>query len=115
MTRAQSFLRFSYRPTRAMRRRSSRAPRPRSIAFSMTRIILGGFVVWLAYGVHGNESSSAEAAMLVASTLLRDPEAAKILDDVVVIIDPLDTFARAQAWGPSQGLRSTLAGSDGRA
>src|SRR5207302_10353520 len=31
---------------------------------------------WLAYGVHGNESSSATASMLTASTLLRDPDAA---------------------------------------
>jgi hypothetical protein len=46
-------------------------------------------VVWLAFGVHGNESSSSEAAMQVASTLLRDPEAAKILDNLVVLIDPL--------------------------
>ena len=46
-------------------------------------------VVWLAYGVHGNESSSAEAAMQVAATLLRDPDARKLLDDAVVIIDPL--------------------------
>lgn len=43
-------------------------------------------VVWLAFGIHGNESSSAEAAMQVASTLLRDPA---VLDDLVVIIDPL--------------------------
>lgn len=47
-------------------------------------------IAWLAYGVHGNESSSSEASMLVASTLLRDPEAAKILDHVVVLIDPLE-------------------------
>jgi len=47
-------------------------------------------IVWLAFGVHGNESSSAEAAMFVASTLLRDPEAARLLDDVVVVIDPLE-------------------------
>jgi hypothetical protein len=46
-------------------------------------------IVWLGYGVHGNESSSAEAAMMTASTLLRDPDAAKILDNVVVLIDPL--------------------------
>ncbi|HEX9500850.1 MAG TPA: M14 metallopeptidase family protein [Thermoanaerobaculia bacterium] len=46
-------------------------------------------IVWLAYGVHGNESSSAEASMLTASTLLRDPDAAKILDNVIVLIDPL--------------------------
>ena len=46
-------------------------------------------VAWLGFGVHGNESSSSEAAMLVASTLLRDQDAARILDNVVVIIDPL--------------------------
>ncbi len=46
-------------------------------------------IAWLAFGVHGNESSSAEAAMEVASTLLRDPESQKLLDDLVVIIDPL--------------------------
>jgi hypothetical protein len=46
-------------------------------------------VAWLAFGVHGNESSSAEAGMLVASTLLRDPSSAAILENLVVIIDPL--------------------------
>ena len=43
-------------------------------------------VVWLAFGVHGNESSSAEAAMLVASTLIREPA---LLDKLVILIDPL--------------------------
>src|SRR5688572_14322110 len=47
-------------------------------------------VVWLAFGVHGNESSSAEAAMLVAHTLLHDASARAMLDDVIVIIDPLE-------------------------
>lgn len=42
-------------------------------------------IVWLAYGVHGNETSSAEAAMAVAWTLA----AGGALDDVVVVIDPL--------------------------
>src|SRR5437667_2947250 len=46
-------------------------------------------IVWLAYGVHGNEASSSEASMLVASTLLHDQDAAKILDNFVVVIDPL--------------------------
>ncbi len=45
-------------------------------------------VVWLAFGVHGNESSSAEASMMVAYDLLTTN--AKLLDDVVVIIDPLE-------------------------
>lgn len=43
-------------------------------------------VVWLAFGVHGNESSSAEASMLVAHALVREPA---LLENVVVIIDPL--------------------------
>ena len=43
-------------------------------------------IVWLAFGVHGNESSSAEASMYVASTLLRDPA---VLENLVVLIDPL--------------------------
>lgn len=46
-------------------------------------------IAWLAYGVHGNESSSAEAAMETASTLVRDPQSASILDNLVVIVDPL--------------------------
>jgi hypothetical protein len=46
-------------------------------------------IVWLAFGVHGNESSSAEASMDVASTLLRDPQSAALLENLVVLIDPL--------------------------
>src|SRR4051794_29892999 len=47
-------------------------------------------VVWLAYGVHGNESSSAEAAMGTAYALAASQgEMAEMLKDVVVLIDPL--------------------------
>jgi len=46
-------------------------------------------VVLLAFGVHGNESSSTEAAMAVAGTLLRDPQYRTLLDNLVVLIDPL--------------------------
>src|SRR3954453_4657808 len=46
-------------------------------------------VAWLAFGVHGNESSSAEVSMEVASTLLNDPASAPLLENLVVIIDPL--------------------------
>jgi hypothetical protein len=46
-------------------------------------------IAWLAYGVHGNESSSAEAAMQVASTLVSDPSSAPLLDNLVILIDPL--------------------------
>lgn len=47
-------------------------------------------VVWLAFGIHGNESSSAESSMWVAHALLTDPELSRMLDDVVVVIDPLE-------------------------
>lgn len=47
-------------------------------------------VVWLAFGIHGNESSSAEASMMVAHTLLTNPDYTRLLDNLVVIIDPLE-------------------------
>ncbi|HLF15039.1 MAG TPA: M14 metallopeptidase family protein, partial [Bacteroidota bacterium] len=48
-------------------------------------------IAWLSYGVHGNEASSPEAALNVLHTLLTspDPEAAGLLDSLVVVIDPL--------------------------
>lgn len=47
-------------------------------------------IVWLGYGVHGNESSSTEAAMATAYVLAagQGPNAVP-LDDVVVLIEPL--------------------------
>jgi hypothetical protein len=47
-------------------------------------------VVWLAYGVHGDESSSSEAAMVMAYVLAAaQGEWARLLDDTIVLIDPL--------------------------
>nr|MDQ3389033.1 M14 family metallopeptidase [Gemmatimonadota bacterium] len=47
-------------------------------------------VVYFSYGVHGNESSSSEAAMWTAWDLARGaPEVAGVLDSVVVVIDPV--------------------------
>jgi len=49
-------------------------------------------VTWLSYGVHGNEISSTEAAMLTAYHLLAsrgDPRVAGIMRDTVVVIDPM--------------------------
>lgn len=48
-------------------------------------------IVWLAYGIHGNEASSSEAAMQVASTLLRDDAEARALrEKLVIVIDPVE-------------------------
>ena len=43
-------------------------------------------VVWLSYNVHGNESTSTEAAMKTLHTLVTDKK--EWLDNLVVIIDP---------------------------
>ncbi len=47
-------------------------------------------VVYLSYGVHGNETSSSEAAMWTAWDLARGAaEVAGVLDSVIVVIDPM--------------------------
>jgi hypothetical protein len=47
-------------------------------------------VVYFSYGVHGNESSSSEAAVWTAWDLARDaPEVSGVLDSLVVVIDPV--------------------------
>ena len=49
-------------------------------------------VTWLSYGVHGNEISSSDAAMLTAYHLLAsrgDARVADILRNTVVVIDPM--------------------------
>lgn len=49
-------------------------------------------VTWLSYGVHGNEISPTEAAMLTAYHLLAsrgDQRVADIMRDTVVVIDPM--------------------------
>lgn len=47
-------------------------------------------IVWLSYGVHGNEACSPEAAMLTAYQLCAgtDQRTLRILENVVVLIDP---------------------------
>lgn len=49
-------------------------------------------VTWLAYGVHGNEISSTDAALMTAYHLLAaqdDDRAAKIMANTIVVIDPM--------------------------
>ncbi len=65
-------------------------------------------VVWLGYSVHGNETSSAEAAMLTAYYLAanRDAGTARWLDEAVVVIDPAqnpDGRDRAANWHNAWG------------
>ncbi|MEO1028518.1 MAG: M14 family metallopeptidase [Pseudomonadota bacterium] len=68
-------------------------------------------VVWLSYGVHGDEISSPDASLELSYHLLaaeNDPVVDKILDETVVIIDPLqnpDGRARfVHSFESSRGL-----------
>ncbi|HXI12520.1 MAG TPA: M14 family zinc carboxypeptidase [Thermoanaerobaculia bacterium] len=76
-----------------IRKRSVEITRPDLTSPERAREIArtGPVIVWLAFGVHGNESSSSEASLLVARRLLEnDPEMASILERSVIIIDPLE-------------------------
>jgi len=60
-------------------------------------------IVWLGYGVHGNESTAGNASMLTAYYLAasQSKEAQKTLKNTVVLIDPVlnpDGFNRAAQW-----------------
>lgn len=46
-------------------------------------------VVYLTYGIHGNEASSSEAALWIAWDLLHDPTHRMLLDSLVVVMDPV--------------------------
>jgi len=46
-------------------------------------------IVWLGYGVHGNEASSPEAAMAVAYILAAQQQDPGLLENLIVLIDPL--------------------------
>ncbi|MCC6362850.1 MAG: peptidase M14 [Bryobacterales bacterium] len=77
-----------------IRRAMHRLSDPRRFPETEARKLIGGLpaVVWLAYGVHGNEISSPDAALLTAYHLLaarNDRMTQDILANVVVLIDPL--------------------------
>lgn len=48
-------------------------------------------VAWMAYSIHGDETSGADAAVQVAHHLVAstDPDIARMLDNLVVVIDPM--------------------------
>lgn len=67
---------------------------PKQTDADEARAIIAGqpAVTWLSYGVHGNEISSSEAAMMTAYHLLavtNDSRVPAILEDTVVVIDPV--------------------------
>jgi hypothetical protein len=60
-------------------------------------------VIWMGYGVHGNEPSASNAAPIVAYHLIasRSPEVQRLLENVIVLLDPClnpDGFERFAHW-----------------
>ena len=67
-------------------------PRVTDAATASTVIASQPAVTWLSYGVHGNEISSTDAAMVTAYHLLAsrgDARVADIMQDTVIVIDPV--------------------------
>jgi hypothetical protein len=82
-------------------------PRKTNRAAADTIIANQPAVTWLSYGVHGNEISSTDAAMMTAYHLLAsrgDETVDAILRDTVVVIDPMqnpDGSRWPKAWSPA--------------
>lgn len=60
-------------------------------------------ILWMGYGIHGNEPSASQAAVLLAYHLAaaRSPEVQRFLESTVVLIDPClnpDGMERFAAW-----------------
>ena len=73
-------------------------------------------IVWLGYGIHGDEHSGTEAAMLAAYHLAADrsEETRRWLDEVIVLIDPAqnpDGRQRFLRWQEANVARDAGSGS----
>ncbi|MBI5388420.1 MAG: peptidase [Verrucomicrobia bacterium] len=66
---------------------------PRSLSDAEAQQLIGSLpaVAWLAYTIHGDETEGSDAALALLYHLIAasDPKVEKLLEDVVVIIDPL--------------------------
>ncbi len=66
---------------------------PRKISEGEAEQLIGSLpaIAWLAYTIHGDETEGSDAALAVLYHLVaaNDPETQKLLQEVVVIIDPL--------------------------
>jgi hypothetical protein len=75
-----------------IRQRNLQLADPRSLPAeeAARRIASSPAILWLSYGIHGNETSSGDAALITAYHLLADrrPETRQALERLVIFIDP---------------------------
>jgi hypothetical protein len=88
---------------------------PRGLGEAEAQRILGGpAVAWMGYSIHGDELSGSDAAVALGYHLVaaQDAEVAKLLDELVVVIDPcLNPDGRERIIGmveQSAGLTPSL-------
>ncbi len=68
-------------------------------------------VVWMGYGIHGDELSSSDAAVMLAYRLIagEDPSIREIRRNLVVVVDPMfNPDGRARALGHVEAFRRHL-------
>lgn len=66
---------------------------PISTSYSQANAIIDSLpaVAWMAYSIHGNETSGADAALAAIYHLIasKDEDVSALLDDMIVVIDPM--------------------------
>jgi hypothetical protein len=69
-------------------------------------------VVWLNYGIDGNETAGLESALLMAHHLAADdsPATAELLDDAVVVITPVSNPSSHERWASWSNSFAALGG-----
>jgi len=58
-------------------------------------------IVWLSFGVHGNEAAASEASMSALHQMVSSPEAQRYLENTIVLFDPSinpDGYSRYTHW-----------------
>ncbi len=66
-------------------------------------------IVWMSFGVHGNEAAASESSMIAIYELVTNADAKKWLENTVVIIDPSvnpDGYSRYTHWFRNIGNRT---------
>jgi len=85
-----------------VRARTSELADPRKLKNNDAKKIISTYpaTAWMAYGIHGDELSSCEAALQLAYQLLAgtDPNTRLIRDQVVVCIDPMENPDGRERW-----------------
>jgi hypothetical protein len=93
---------------------------PSKLSSSQTKSLIDNLpaTAWLAYSIHGNETSGADASLAVVYRLIasEDPLIKSYLDDMVLFVDPaMNPDGRARFWKVAQQARGVAPNVDDQA